>query len=976
MIKDIKYGGYTAQPSDYQCQDGELAVSLNLINEEGALCGISQPAIDKTISQAQVEALFIHKTTEFTHYIVKADGYKIGWIDADGSTTEITEFKEYYYGESISHVNALGNTLLVFTKTGINYYLWKDGDYKYLGDHVPDIGISFGLVGHPRLFSMADESKSKFKISFAEGIPDGMVNAPFSDKNKTSITSQVMAKVNKFIANETVKKGRFCFPFFVRYALRLFDGSLVGHSVPILMNPSTTACPVVLWDRLVGKKSTYTEAELDIMLVAATLDYRLTYGAGDDWVKLPDWTDIIKSVDVFISKPLYSFDQNGECSSFSDSDDFESRFIGRLFHKKVNTTTGFLQSTSAPREDSILGPVNDGKFVEYYAEWPYSYIHGFYFNQARQYPGTTLHMPEFSDDKNLENLRNASIFYKLCSIDTTTLYNNRNTRTDIKIEDEYLQSLVSREVMTDDYLSHDRLRAESSYCYNNRLNLGGVKRKLFSGFMPAAAFAFVSPVSLAISFNASDNNKINITSSGDLADTSLTVFIKENGKEYRVSAGGWEMYGVNIRDLIDVSTWTIKTYISGIAIKTYEGRYKYHWPSYFFYPNVNAYRIAIHNNGETYYIDLKPHEFLNGAFAVLDYNTIRKDNSSEFTIPPLTTSPASDDYNVVSIPNKVYTSEVNNPFFFPLLGINTVGTGNIMRLCTAAKALSQGQFGQFPLYAFTDEGVWAMEISATGTYTARQPITRDVCINPDGITQIDSAVLFPTDRGIMLISGSQTQCITDSINSETPFDVLNLPGMEKLHTMLGHIDTDTHPDRCLPVMPFSEFLKDCGMIYDYVHQRIIVYNNRYTYAYVYSLKTQLWGMMYSDIKNALNSYPEALAVDKSGNIVNFSKSSGSNIGGLLVTRPLKLDAADVLKTVDTIIQRGNFRRGHVQSVIYGSRDLYNWSLIWSSKDHYLRGFRGTPYKYFRIALLCNLTEDESIYGATVQYDTRKTNQPR
>lgn len=135
-------------------------------------------------------------------------------------------------------------------------------------------------------------------------------------------------------------------------------------------------------------------------------------------------------------------------------------------------------------------------------------------------------------------------------------------------------------------------------------------------------------------------------------------------------------------------------------------------------------------------------------------------------------------------------------------------------------------------------------------------------------------------------------------------------------------------------------------------------------------------MMYADIQYHINSYPDALAVNAEGQIVNFSSNEGDALAGLIVTRPLKLDAADVLKTVNAIIQRGNFRKGHVQSVLYGSRDLYNWSLVWSSKDHYMRGFSGTPYKYFRIALLCNLSKDESLSGATVQYEARKTNQIR
>ncbi len=169
------------------------------------------------------------------------------------------------------------------------------------------------------------------------------------------------------------------------------------------------------------------------------------------------------------------------------------------------------------------------------------------------------------------------------------------------------------------------------------------------------------------------------------------------------------------------------------------------------------------------------------------------------------------------------------------------------------------------------------------------------------------------------------------------------------------------------------------MIYDYVHQRIIVFYSQVTYAYVYSLKSRLWGMMHSDIIESVPSYPNALGInDDNSNltIVDFSKCDDSEVKALLVTRPLKLETPDVLKTMDTVIQRGHFQKGHVQSVLYGSRDLYNWHLVWSSKDHYLRGFRGTPYKYFRIALLCNLSPDESIFGASLQFTPRLTDQPR
>ena len=292
--------------------------------------------------------------------------------------------------------------------------------------------------------------------------------------------------------------------------------------------------------------------------------------------------------------------------------------------------------------------------------------------------------------------------------------------------------------------------------------------------------------------------------------------------------------------------------------------------------------------------------------------------------------------------------------------------------------MSQGQFGQFPLYAFTTEGVWALEVSSTGSYSARQPITRDVCINTGSITQIDSSVLFATDRGIMLISGSQTQCITDGIFSEAPFNVLDLPGIDQLHAKLGH-----SADACLPMQPFLGFLAGCQMVYDYVHQRIFVYNPtkvngspKYTYAYVFSLKSKMWGMVFTNLASTINAYPEALAMTLDNKLVSFSETDEEVCKGLYITRPLKLEAADVHKTISALIQRGHFQRGDVGTVLYGSRDLFSWHLVWSSKDHYLRGFRGTPYKYFRIAGLATLTDGKSIFGASVNFEPRHTNQLR
>lgn len=957
MIKEIKYGGFTASPSDYESPDGELAALIGLVPDEGNLKPIMPPN-DVLQLESGETVKFIHETSSYTHYIILGN-YKAYWYDK--KTKVKTQIE--YFPSGVHHLNAVGNTLLAFSTSGIYYFLWKNNKYQDLGNHIPDVEVSFGLVGHPRLFSLSDDSKSTFNISFY-GISEGALYNELSEANKTKITDQIMAKVNKFVAQETTNKGRFCFPFFVRYALRLYDGSLIYHSAPILMNPSTKAAPIVFWKR-VSDKGSYSSAECDMMLVASTLDYRVLRNT--DFYSLDDWGDIVKGVEVFISKPIYTYDQNGKITSFADTDNYATKFIGRLYAENRTTVS------NTRTEDKLLGNFTNKDFLDHYCEWLYSHIYAMYYSSDRSYPATTFHLPEFSDNKVSESIHNTSTFYKLKTIEFADLIDTSSTgRKDIFVEEEYLQSLVTREVMTDDYLSRDQIYADKSFVYNSRLNLSGVRRKPFKGFIAQSMFAWCDTTHnwQVNKDNGTVNASIPILAQDDY---SIKVLIKENGRDYEVTSN---MYYAPYMALYNSHDMTV-TDNNG---NQRTGKNKLSFGCYLFYPNPNAYKMIIYNySSPCYAVDLKPHEFLNGAYAVLDYELVRTQNFTSLPYGGYYAETEVEQNFPIDVPNKIYTSEVNNPFYFPVLGINTVGTGTILGISTAAKALSQGQFGQFPLYAFTTEGVWALEVSSTGGYSAKQPITRDVCINADSITQLDSAVLFATDRGIMLISGSNSQCISDTLDYSQVFSIDSLPQADKLVTMAGFKAED------FAYVPFRDYLLGCRMIYAYTQQRVIVYNPAHSYAYVYSLKTKTWGMMQSTVADNVPSYPEALAMLKDGTLVDFCTDAAQQqdedghlqgIKGLLITRPLKLDAPDLLKTIDTAIQRGNFRKGSIKSALYGSRDLQNWSLIWTSQDHYLRGFRGTPYKYFRFALLCDMQPDESLFGATIQYTPRLLNQPR
>ena len=54
---------------------------------------------------------------------------------------------------------------------------------------------------------------------------------------QATITNKIKGAINLFI-RKAADNNAHVFPFFVRYALRLYDGSLIKHSPPILILPT------------------------------------------------------------------------------------------------------------------------------------------------------------------------------------------------------------------------------------------------------------------------------------------------------------------------------------------------------------------------------------------------------------------------------------------------------------------------------------------------------------------------------------------------------------------------------------------------------------------------------------------------------------------------------------------------------------------------------------------------------------------
>ena len=890
MNKEIRYSGYTAVPSDYECQDGEQSGMLNLIPEDGALKPLFPPKPVLNCNLGGVVKLIHHVPNQDNYIIVReSEGTQnLYWLlKTDVYPNEDAAAYISAYGE-INDIAIVGNTLVLATDMGLRYILWKDGQYIALASKPPFVSISFGMT---QIGSCTDTED--LNITFEKSARNSFRPAD-TEENSNAVFGLLLSSIKENITS----KGYFYMPFFVRYAYRLYDGSYSWHSAPVLMLP--TVIPPII------KVGQYTAAA-GVQSVPSTLDipyFSLDYKILNDeaTAALSDWKDLIAGIDVFISAPIYTYDQSKRVKRLGNS---RSVLINSYYDWNpdgldIRSHSDLIPSSIFVGHYSSTGA--DNSFIDHFLST----------DGASSYAAWELSL----NDKFHDDIKGVKLFYKVAALETDAVTAMSQYKR-LPIEATGLDALVTRSPLPDDYQSHCGLSADYLLTFNSRLNLAGVN------LSPAPPF----PLKSAVQATTQTNPEEAVT---------ITVYTRLNGV----------LCSVNGKPS-SVNNWDLDN----------------HFPRYIYYPDASAYKMAFKYGTKEVIINLTPHDFLNGAYW---YGTLAADSK------PKTNAEAETRETASSVPmgNKIYTSEVNNPFLFPVNGINTIGSGAIIGIATAAKALSQGQFGQFPLYAFTTEGVWALEVGNNGFFSARQPVTRDVCINPKGITQIDSAVLFPSARGVMLLSGSNSVCISDAIGTDDPFPLSALPAMSKI-AELAACTADQYK-----YSPFGDLLKSCQMIYDYLHQRIIICGQG-SCAYVYSLKSKSWGIMSNTVKSTVDSYPSALAMSHDGNLVDFShKHSDILSTGFFVTRPVKLDMPDIHKTINSVIQRGCFRKGHIQSLIYGSRDLYNWHIIWSSKDHILRGFRGSPYKYLRIACITTLTDDESIYGASVQFTPRLTNQPR
>ncbi len=267
--------------------------------------------------------------------------------------------------------------------------------------------------------------------------------------------------------------------------------------------------------------------------------------------------------------------------------------------------------------------------------------------------------------------------------------------------------------------------------------------------------------------------------------------------------------------------------------------------------------------------DMYPHPYLDCAYY---YGGVGNELVSLCTLDSAADHPLN---AVDDLENKLIVSKMDNPFVFPL-GSRFTFQSKVIGVAVATTALSQGQFGQFPLYVFTEDGIWAMETAADGSFISSKPLSREVCINPDSITSIDDAVVFVTSKGVMMISGSQVMNISPYMNGRH-----YIPNDSAINLIARQIGFEEFGAAISDETPFTSFMRDAKTAYDYTGQRLIFISpTNKDFQYVYKIDTQTWHKVAFDgvdLQIPLNSFPECLVQAKSDTLLIRCIISNTNL---------------------------------------------------------------------------------------------------
>ncbi len=978
-IKQIQLRGISRTPSDRMTEDGGLAEALNVHLEDNEQAPTLPPDDITDLyfrTTYRGPALFIHKGLGYDNliFLLESDGVVMAAPKEEGDLLTLFLLEN---GEKINGVKSVGNTLVFSTSRRMMYVLYKDGIYKALGEQIPIPALEFrtrqyptsgnysvpvgnrnttkelidsftpartttgsGRTGATGSHSMGGATVTVGSVGRSEydGIKgwnlgtwknylEGETSSEEYDESYAEVLNDIWDMIKaqmKYVKSH----GHFCTPVFARYALQLYDGSYTYQSVPILLGAGDKN-----FMRAYGFIRRYAGDTTYSSNLSARLNSAYEIKAYLSEYDYSGWEDIVKSIDIFLSTDIHMPLLNSEITGIAEDEDSSySREDGDTFLKfDLYFNEEDEDNENEKRRDEILSKSN--------------------FYRIATFPVNNL--TKLTEGFNLMSK-------KKILADTETSSGSEGGNNNNLTSQDYL---ITQPELPDDYLSFHKKRAEDVFQYNNKVIMTGVSQEITPGYQ------FMNGSAVRVEDDNANEAIWHYKFAFYLRDSSndaLVVYGRtpEGSPEYQST------YHDTIHDIIRGTAGT-----SGYITEVEHYSRPFAWLAY---PDPRCYQVDIAYKTASDSVwqykryKMEAHPALNCAYVYIGMENQMGLVASGETI----TSFPGEENRLFNENNIIWASEMNNPFVFPASGRLSFHA-EVISIANATRALSEGQFGQFPIYVFTKDGIWSVPISDEGDFMASVPMSRDVALSKDTIQALEQAIVFVTSQGVMLLQGSGVTNISPYMNG------LHYLLEDDVKELLRHSPWGDISVICENETTFMGFVNGARIAYDYNGRRVIFYRDGFLYQYVYYILTGTWHKIagVGTTYQVLNSYPDCYvaATRLSGEykIFNYSTvlddadrlSDTSNpVRGIIITRPFDLGEPDIRKAIKQVRIRGKFNRKDVQYILLGSFDDIHWQRV--------RSLRGGSYKLFRMIIVFNLSPTERISWIDIDYESRFTNKLR
>ena len=296
--------------------------------------------------------------------------------------------------------------------------------------------------------------------------------------------------------------------------------------------------------------------------------------------------------------------------------------------------------------------------------------------------------------------------------------------------------------------------------------------------------------------------------------------------------------------------------------------------------------------------------------------------------------------------------------------------------------MSDGQFGQFPIYVNTDAGWFVMQHgNGEVLYASIQQINNEILLSRDSLAGISGSVVFAAKEGLRILSGNEVKELSIPVEGA----IINPVGADSyFNAALTGLTVPNVVD-FLSTVPFLTYLQGCKVMYDVENKEIIVTNASYKYSYIFSLYNESWAKITESFERSLVIGGRMIGVKHSEDTNHtytlcYLDSEAANADSeckylMMQTRPLNL-ASLLSKRIDKIVLRADYTVPEGENAVlllYGSNDAANFQVLNYSKrtsgnDFKINRIPGN-FKYYILVFAC-AKDQATLQQVDVLYEDR------